>query len=135
MGKHISVPPMDCPTKGLAPHSYHEWRGGFLWNQKYYCIGMPLPAVTDWRRANPAIGERLDEKQIAYLYNLPRDHRHYYLLKNKVLVTPAGMPVSPDNVYWQCADPFCLDIVSMPREKVRETLLYKRPLIYQTWPG
>lgn len=129
MGKPISVPPMDC-DKGLVPHSLHQWRGGFLWLQRYYCIGMPFPSVTDWRKANHHMGYLIKDS-LGVVPPIP--HKHRYQVKNKVLVTPQGMAVSRANVYWQCADRNCWNIYSMSREAVREELM-KKP-IYQTWPG
>jgi len=117
-------------------HKFHEWRTGFLWLFPRWCPGIPpLRQRTEeeaWLAANPSLGHCVSINSLRRSMEL-KPHKHYYLLKNNILVTPAGMPVSRDNVYWQCASPWCLDIVSMNREHVREHLTRKP--IYQSWPG
>lgn len=112
-------------------HTQHYWRP--WWGlRKRRCRGVkPIYTWDDWRRANPSLGQRVSDGAMRKMIYPVREHRHYYLLKD-TLVTPQGVPVSRENVHWQCADPFCLDIVSMPREHVREHLLRKP--VDQTWP-
>lgn len=111
------------------PHPAHRWKWQGFFN-RIRCVGRKEYA-DPWERANPSLGTIVNPNEIRKGYFVSQ-HKHSYKLKNKVLVTPEGIPVSPWNIYWQCRDPDCWHIYFTNRQGLREELLRKP--VEQTWP-